>query len=444
MDVCVVGTGYVGLVQAACLADLGHRVMGIDHDPEKIRILESGGIPIYEPGLETIVRRNKKHGRLSFSGDLRDGVERAKIIFICVNTPPLDTGETDLSYVGNVSRGIAKLMKGYKLIVSKSTVPVETGRWIEKTIKRYYRGKQPFDVASNPEFLREGSAVRDFFHPERIVLGVETKRAETLLRQLYAKIKSRVVVTDIESAELIKHASNSFLATKISFVNSLARICDSVGADILKVVEGMGLDSRIGAKFLHAGIGFGGFCFPKDLAAFIHIGEKSNVDLKILRAARSINDEQVFYFLDRIRQRLKIFRGKRIAVLGLTFKPHTDDLRYAPALKLINALVDRGAGVNAYDPIANGKAKSLLPDQVCFFDNPYAAVRKSDVVVVCTEWPQILKMDFRRVRKLVRKPIIFDGRNALSSAHLTKLGFTYTGVGSRGWRETRKNGSFFY
>ncbi|MBI4430527.1 MAG: UDP-glucose/GDP-mannose dehydrogenase family protein [Candidatus Omnitrophica bacterium] len=444
MDVCVVGTGYVGLVQAACLADLGHCVIGIDHDPEKIRILESGGIPIYEPGLEAIVRRNKKRKHLRFSGQLRDGVERAKIIFICVNTPPLDTGETDLTYVANVSRGIAKYMNGYRLIVSKSTVPVETGRWIEKTVKRFYRGKQPFDVASNPEFLREGSAVHDFFHPERIVLGVDSKRAERLLRELYAKIKTRFVVTDIESAELIKHASNSFLATKISFINSLARVCDSVGADVLQVAEGMGLDSRIGPKFLQSGIGFGGFCFPKDLAAFIHIGEKANVDLKILRAARAINDEQVFYFLDLIRQRLKVLRRKNIAVLGLTFKPNTDDLRYAPSLKLIHALIDRGTRVSVYDPVAMNKARPLLPDQVRFAENTYDAVRNADAMVVCTEWPKIVRTDFGKVKRLMRKPIIFDGRNALPGKLLTDMGFIYTGVGVRGWRENRKNGLLFY
>jgi len=435
----------VGLVQAACLADLGHRVMGIDHDPEKLKSFERGEIPIYEPGLEVIVKRNRKAGRLSFSGDLREGVERSKIIFICVNTPPLDTGETDLSYVGNVSKNIARYMTGYKLIVSKSTVPVETGRWIEKTVKRYYKGKGAFDVASNPEFLREGTAVHDFFHPERIVLGIQTKQAETLLRQLYSKIKNtRFVITDIESAELIKHASNSFLATKISFINSLARVCDNVGADITQVAHGMGLDSRIGHKFLQAGIGFGGFCFPKDLAAFIHIGDKSNVDLKILRAARAVNEEQVFYFVDRIRQRLKTVRGKSLAVLGLTFKPNTDDLRYSPALKLVHALVDRGASVNVYDPIALEKAKPLLPDQIRSFSDPYAAVKKTDAIIVCTEWPQIVKMDFKKVKRLVRKPIVFDGRNALSGKVLTQLGFLYTGVGVRGWQENRKNDHLFY
>ena len=432
MDVCVVGTGYVGLVTAACLADLGHKVIGIDHDTEKISMLEEGKVPIYEPGLQKLVTRNRKRKRLSFGSDLQYGVEKSTVIFICVNTPPLETGESDLSAVANVSKGIARWKNGYKLVVSKSTVPVETGKWIKRTIKRYSKSNGSFDVASNPEFLREGRAVHDFFYPERIVLGVESKRAERILRKLYAKIKTQVLVTDIESAELIKHASNSFLATKISFVNSLARICDAVGANILEVTKGMGLDSRIGHRFLHAGIGFGGFCFPKDLSALIHIGEKNNVDLKILQAARAINDEQVFYFLEHVKRPFGSLAGLNIAVLGLTFKPHTDDLRYAPALKMIDELLDQGAHIRAYDPVAMDKARKLLPEQVHFADSPYLAVTGSDAVVLVTEWPQLLKLDFRKVKRLVRRPFLFDGRNAWPKDALVKMGFRYAGVGVQG------------
>lgn len=440
MDVCVVGTGYVGLVTAACFAELGHRVIGVDHDPVKIRQLEEGKIPIYEPGLDALVLRNRKRKRLVFSGDLRYGVENARAIFICVNTPPLDTGEADLSAVANVSKGIARFMKGYRLVVSKSTVPVETGKWIKRTIKRYYKGSGSFDVASNPEFLREGTAVRDFFNPDRVVIGVESKRAEALLRKLYARIKTKILVTDIESAEIIKHASNSFLATKISFVNSLARVCDAVGADILRVTEGMGLDPRIGAQFLRAGIGFGGFCFPKDLSAFINIGEKVNVDLKILRGAQAVNDEQVFYFLERIRRRVGSLGNLNVAVLGLTFKPDTDDLRYAPALKLIHSLVDAGAVVTAYDPIGMEKAKSALPDSVRMGKDPYDTVRRAHMLVLATEWTEFLKLDFRKVKRLMRRPLIFDGRNALNKENLCRLGFEYVGVGTRVFaKKSRKN-----
>lgn len=429
MKVCVVGSGYVGLVTAACFADAGHRVIGIDHDVEKITMLNSGKIPIYEPGLHALVARNRRRGWLIFSSDLKFGVQHSQVIFICVNTPPLDTGETDLSSVFNVSKSIARWMNGYKLIVSKSTVPVETGKWIERTVRRYYKGRSGFDVASNPEFLREGTAIGDFVRPDRIVLGVESKRAERLLRALYKGTKARILVTDVRSAELIKHASNSFLANKISFVNSLARVCDAVGANIQEVTEGMGLDPRIGPDFLQAGIGFGGFCFPKDLSAFIHIGEKVNVDLKILRAARAINDGQVFYFLERIRTRMANVSGATLAVLGLSFKPETDDLRYAPALPLIRSLADEGARIKTYDPVAMEKAKRLLPDQVIFSSSPYEAVKGADAIVLTTEWPVFLKLSFTRLRKLVRKPIVFDGRNAWPGPKLAQLGFHYVGVG---------------
>jgi len=329
-NVCVIGTGYVGLVTGACLSELGHKVICVDNDISKIALLKKNKIPIYEPGLEEIVKKNTKNKRLSFTAKIKEGVEKSEIIFIAVGTPPRDDGSADLSYVEIVAREIAENMNTYKLIVDKSTVPVETGERGEMTIKRNIKKNIDFDVASNPEFLREGSAVYDTFNPDRIVVGVKTKKAETLLKELYSPIKAPVLVTDIKSAEIIKHASNSFLAMKISYINAVANICEKTGADIVKVAEGIGMDSRIGKSFLNAGIGFGGFCFPKDLEAFYWISKKVGFDFKLLKEVKEINEYQRALLLKKIEEAVWNLKGKTIGILGLAFKPETDDMRFAP------------------------------------------------------------------------------------------------------------------
>ncbi|MBU3912317.1 MAG: UDP-glucose/GDP-mannose dehydrogenase family protein, partial [Candidatus Omnitrophica bacterium] len=330
MNVCIIGAGYVGLVTGACFADLGHRVICADNDRKKIEALKKSRIPFYEKGLDDMVRRNIKAGRLSFVPTIKEGVKDSLVIFICVGTPSKPNGEADLSYVENVAAEIARNLTSYHLIVEKSTVPVETGKWVEHTIRTNIRKKVRFDVASNPEFLREGTAIRDFMRPDRIVIGVETKRAEDILRELYDKVNAEIVVTDIKSAELIKHASNSFLAAKISFINSVANVCERTGADITKVAHGMGLDARIGKSFLQSGIGYGGSCFPKDVDAFMYISGKLGYDFGILKAARKVNEEQRAIFVKKIEEALWIVKGKTIGILGLSFKPQTDDMRSAP------------------------------------------------------------------------------------------------------------------
>lgn len=428
MNVCIVGTGYVGLVSGACLAELGHRVICVDSDPKKIALLKARRCHFYEPDLEPLVAKHVAGKRLSASQSIREGVAKSEIIFICVNTPPRPNGEADLSFVENVSRQIAAALTSYRLIVSKSTVPVETGRWIKRTIELHVKKGVSFDVAANPEFLSEGTSVRDFMVPDRIVLGVESPRAEKLLRELYAALKAPILVTDIESAELIKHASNTYLATKISFANSLSQLCDAVGADVRLVAEGLGLDHRIGRDFLNAGVGFGGSCFPKDLAAFIRIGERRGIDLKILGATREINERQKLYFLKLIQQELWNLSGKRIAVLGLSFKPDTDDMRFAPSCDVIEALQREGAEIVAYDPVAMEKAKAVLKG-VRFAKDAYQCAKGADAVVLVTEWKEFQELDLKRLRKGMTAPYFFDGRNVFEPEDMARAGFRYVGVG---------------
>jgi UDPglucose 6-dehydrogenase len=430
MEISVIGTGYVGLVTGACFAELGNQVTCIDNDEKKIRALRKMVIPIYEPGLEEMVRENVKKKRLSFSTSIKDGIKKSKVVFIAVGTPSRPNGEADLTCVENVSQQIARHLDGYKLVVEKSTVPVETGKWIEHTIRINKKAKAQFDVASNPEFLREGSAIYDFMHPDRIVVGVESKRGEEILSELYRPLKAPLVVTDIKSAELIKHASNSFLATKISFINAVSQVCDKVGADIIKVAEGMGLDKRIGRKFLDAGIGYGGSCFPKDVDAFIHLSEKSGYDFSLLREVRKVNDYQKESFVKLIEKKLWILRDKTIGVLGLAFKPGTDDMRNAPSLDIIRILQKEGAKIKAFDPQAMRKAGEYL-DGVKFCRDAYEAARGSDCLVVITEWDEFKELDFKRIKKLIKQPVIFDGRNIYSPAAMEKLGFQYFGIGRR-------------
>lgn len=428
MKICVVGTGYVGLVSGACFASLGNNVTCVDIDKKKIDMLKKGRMPIYEPGLEELVREDVKNGNLFFSTDLPGTVRKTDVIFIAVGTPPLPNGEADLSMIEEVARTIAKEIDRYKLVVEKSTVPVQTGEWIAKTVRRYAKKGAKFDVASNPEFLREGSAVQDFMNPDRVVLGVESKRARDILNELYKPLKAPLVFTDIKSAEIIKHASNSFLAAKISFINAISRVCELAGADVEQVAIGMGLDRRIGKTFLNAGLGFGGFCFPKDLSAFIRISEKLGYDFELLKSVEKINEEQKMHFVRKIEQAIWNFRGKTIGVLGLAFKPNTDDMRFAPSLDIIAALQEMGAKVNAYDPHSMEKAKQTL-NKVNFFSDAYAACRKADCVVILTEWNEFKELDLVKLKKLVAQPVIVDGRNIYDPAKMKKLGFRYFSVG---------------
>ena len=429
MNICIIGSGYVGLVTGACFADLGNNVICVDNNESKILKLKKGIMPIYEPGLDELVKRNVKEGRLSFSSKLREGVKRSEVIFISVGTPSKDNGDADLTYVENVAREIALAMPSYRLIVEKSTVPVNTGEWVEHTINVFNKRKIKFDVASNPEFLKEGSAIADFMNPDRIVVGVRSKKAADILRELYKPLKAQIVVTDIKSAELIKHASNSFLATKISFINAVANICDKVGADISDVARGMGLDRRISKDFLNAGIGFGGSCFPKDLAAFIHIAEKIGYDFGLLKEVFSVNREQKKLAIKKIEGLLWNLPKKTVGILGLSFKPGTDDLREAPSLEIIEALLKEGVRIKAYDPVAMSKAREHLKGGVKFCKDAYEVARNSDCLVVATEWNEFKELDFKKIKKLMRQAIVVDGRNIYDPLEMKKLGFRYVGMG---------------
>lgn len=436
MNISIIGSGYVGLVTGSCLAELGNKVTCADSNNKKIAGLKKGIIPIYEPGLEELVANNVKRKRLSFTSSIKEAVRGTEVIFIAVGTPPLDNGEADLTGIENVARNIAvnlpagrQGMTGYRLIVEKSTVPVETGEWVKRTISTYIKRKVKFDVASNPEFLREGSAINDFMHPDRIVIGVESKKARDILVNLYKPLNAPLVVTNIKSAELIKHASNAFLATKISFINAISRICDRVGADVEEVAKGMGLDKRIGRYFLNAGLGYGGSCFPKDLDAFITICEKLGYNFELLKSVKEINEGQKSFILKKLKDSLWIIKDKTISVLGLSFKPDTDDIRNAPSLDIIKALQEEGARVKVYDPQAMKKAKEVL-EKVKFCKDPYEACKGSDCLLIVTEWNEFKELDFVKAKRLLKRPLIIDGRNIYEPGSLEKLGFTYIGVGN--------------
>jgi UDPglucose 6-dehydrogenase len=444
MNVSVIGTGYVGLVTGACLAEVGHQVVCMDDDAEKIQVLLDGAMPIYEPHLEEMVKRTRAAGRLRFTSQVAEAVREA-----AVNTPPRPDGEADLSYVELATRRIAEHAVRSTLITEKSTVPVQTGLWIEKTLAIYgKRSGVEFDVASNPEFTREGMAVEDFLHPDRIVIGVRSPRAEALLRELYAPIVEArfrcpihaecrrasappFLVTDLASAELIKHASNSFLAMKIAFANALADVCELAGADVLQVVEGVGLDRRIGRAFLNAGIGFGGSCFPKDLKAFVKIAERNGYDFALLKEVERINQQRRDHVLEKLRRALWVLRGKRIGLLGLAFKPNTDDVREAPALAIARRLLEEGVEVQGYDPQAAVKARQALPElHVC--PTPYGVAKAAEALILCTEWAEFHTLDWSRMKAQMVRPLILDGRNALDREQMITLGFEYIGVGRAG------------
>lgn len=434
MKLTVVGGGYVGLTTGVCFAHLGHQVMVVEKIPQKVELLKAGRSPIYEPGLEELLQENLRGGRLAFTTDLEEGLEFSDIIFICVGTPQGQDGSADLSQVEEVARETAKLITSYKLLVEKSTVPVNTHRLIKKTVQRYMKGSDiPFDVASNPEFLREGSAIEDFLKPDRIVVGVESERARKIFEELYRGFNCPIIFTDPATSELIKHASNSFLAMKISFINMVADLCEKAGADVRLVADGMGYDRRIGRAFLNAGVGYGGSCFPKDVKAFIRMAQDYGLDFGLLKEVERINQERPVKFVEKVREALWSLRGKKLAVWGLSFKPDTDDIREAPAIKVVSLLLKEGAELFLYDPKAMDSFRVIFPEGrgIRYAGGMYEAVEDVEALLILTEWEEFVKADLRRVRERMSLPIIVDGRNIYDPEHLKSLGFEYypTGVG---------------
>jgi len=427
MNISVIGTGYVGLVTGSCLAKIGHNVICIDNDNNKVELLIRGEIPIFEPGLRELITNVKADGRISFTTSIKEAVDKSEVIFICVGTPTTLEGEADLSAVEEVSREIAKYLTEFRLIIEKSTVPVQTGEKIRRTIK-LNNPNAVFEVASNPEFLREGSAIDDFLHPDRIVIGSDTKKARDIIAKIFEKIDAPKIFTSIKSAEIIKHASNSFLAMKISYINALSFICERTGADINEVARGMGLDHRIGMEFLRAGIGFGGSCFPKDIEAFIKIAEKLGYNFQLLKDVKKINIEIKEYFIKIVEDLLWNIKGKRIGVLGLSLKPNTDDMREAPSIYIINKLKEKGASIVAYDPVAIKNAEKFLKD-IAFVDSPYTAARNADALIILTEWEEFKKMNLDMIKKQLKTPIIIDGRNIFDPKNMKEKGFIYRCIG---------------
>ena len=428
MKICIVGTGYVGLVTGTCFAEIGHDVICVDNAPEKVKMLNAGQMPIYEPGLEELVKKNAAAGRLKFTTSTKDGVGKSDVVFIAVPTPPQPDGSVDLSYMEKVSREIADVLTRYKIIVDKSTVPVRTGEKVCETIRRYCKSKVEFDVVSNPEFLREGFAVQDFLKPDRIVFGVQSQRPVHALKEIYAPLNAPVVVTDVNSAELIKHASNSFLALKISYINAVSVICEAAGANVEEVANGMGMDKRIGREFLNASLGYGGSCFPKDLSAFIKIAEQLGYDFALLREVQKINAQQMERFVRKIADTLWVIKDKTIGVLGLSFKQNTDDIRMSPAIALCLRLRKEGARLKVYDPKAMDKARTVLKEAT-FMDDMNKVPEGCDALVIATEWPEFKKLDLQRARKSMTHPILFDGRNLFEPAEMEALGFIYKSIG---------------
>jgi UDPglucose 6-dehydrogenase len=431
MRVCIVGCGHVGLVTGACLAERGHAVLGVDADASRVALLRRGKVPFHEPGLDRLVARHRRSGRLRFSGSIAEGVRFGEVVFICVPTPPRPDGSADLSFVEHVSRSIARALPGYRLVCEKSTVPVNTCDQVRATIAKYARKGADFDVASTPEFLREGRAVEDAMKPDRVVVGVETPRAEKILRELFRPFGAPIVATDIRSAELIKHASNSFLALKISYANALAAVCERVGADVMNVTRGMGLDARIGPQFLSAGIGYGGSCFPKDVRAFEAISRQLGYDFALLREVERLNREARERFVQRVEQQLWIVKDKTVGALGLSFKPDTDDVRESVALAVVRDLAGRGARVRAFDPQAMEAARRELRGVrgVRFCRRAADVFARADCVLILTEWPAFAKLDYARLKSRMAHPTILDGRNLLDPEALRRLGYTYRGVG---------------
>jgi UDPglucose 6-dehydrogenase len=443
----VIGCGYVGLVTGACLAAAGHEVICTDIDDKRIDQLKAGKVPIYEEHLDEVLKRAVAEQKISYISDAGEAIRAGEVIFICVGTPPKESGEADLSAIDHVARQVATEARSPKLVVEKSTVPALTGVQLQKALAAYSAGSGPkFYVASNPEFLREGTAVGDFFHPDRIVVGVEDADSAAKLREIYQPILDRkfhcpihaggcpketageLLVTTINSAELIKHASNSFLALKISYANVISDLCERIGADVEEVTHAMGLDPRIGAQFLKAGLGFGGFCFPKDIQAFIHLSASVGVDFEMLKAAERVNKQRLERFFEKIHHALWVIKGKRVAVLGLAFKANTDDIRFAPALEVIRKLLEEGAIVHASDPEAISRTKFIFP-QVVYHEDPYDALKQADAALVCTEWQVFRKLDWERAGRLMARRLVIDGRNLYSPKKMRELGFEYHSFG---------------
>ena len=431
MKITVIGTGYVGLVAGACLADMGNEVICVDNDTNKINQLKNGVIPIYEPGLEELVKANSKEGRLSFSSDLDNAVKISQVCFIAVGTPQGEDGSADLKYVFDVAKSIAKAMNEYKVIVNKSTVPVGTAQKVEQIVKE--NTNHPFDVVSNPEFLKQGNAVDDFLHPDRVIIGSNSDKATQIMQDIYApffRTGNRVIVMDVKSSEMTKYASNSFLATKISFMNEIANLCEKVGADAQMVRIGMSTDSRIGNKFLFPGLGYGGSCFPKDVKALVKTGMENNCEMKIVAAADEVNKKQREIFVNKIINRFKgNLQGKTIGIWGLAFKPKTNDMREAPAITIINKLLECGAKIQAFDPKAIDSAKFHFGDKITYCDTAYDALKNADCMVLLTEWNEFRRPDFERIKELLKAPIIFDGRNQYDENRLKQKGFEYYQIG---------------
>lgn len=431
MHIAVIGTGYVGLVTGACFADFGMRVTCVDKDESKIASINAGKMPIYEPGLDALVAKNAREGRLKFSTDVRETVERSLVVFLAVGTPPSGDGSADMSQIDEVAYEIARSLNGYKVIVTKSTVPVGAASRIKKIIEENKATPSRFSVAANPEFLREGAAINDFMRPDRVVIGCSDDEAVAILKDIYRPlylIETPIVITTPESAEMIKYASNAFLATKVSFINEISRLCELLGADVHDVAKGMGMDARIGSKFLHPGPGFGGSCFPKDAQALVALGRTVNYDVRIVEAALRVNESQKTSIIDRIRRLLPVLDGRTIAILGLAFKPETDDIREAPSIKIIGDLLEAGARVRAYDPAAMESARRLLTD-VEYCEDEYEAARGSDALVVVTEWNQFRRLDMDRLKQLMREPNIIDLRNLYEPETMRSAGFKYLAMG---------------
>ena len=432
MELCIIGSGYVGLVSGACFAEIGHSVVCVDNDQRKVDMLHRGEIPIYEPGLEDLVHRNVAAKRLRFTNSIADGVDHSQVVFIAVPTPPQADGSVDLTYIERVAREIAGVLKPgqYRVVVDKSTVPVKTGEKVDATIRRYNPAAE-FDVVSNPEFLREGCAVPDLMNPDRIVIGSASQKATDLMKRLYEPFQSPILVTDVNSAELIKHAANSFLSLKISYINAVSAICEASGADVEMVADGIGTDKRIGRNFLNAGLGYGGSCFPKDVKAFIAIAEELGTPFHLLKEVERINSHQLDRYLKKVREALWVLRDKRIAVWGLTFKPDTDDVRNSVAIDLINRLVAEGAIVTAYDPKGMEKAVEykLIPPSVKLVSSPLEAVEGAEALLLATEWKEFARQDFAAVKASMHTPLVFDGRNHFNPKTMREMGFVYYGVG---------------
>ena len=450
VSISVIGSGYVGLVAAVCFAEMGHRVVCVDNDESKVKMLREGGVPIFEHHLPELLKKHLNQG-VSFTTDLATAVEESEAVFIAVGTPQGETGAADLSYVEAVVSEIARSIKSYKVIVEKSTVPVYTNEWVSRVLFRHGVGQQEFDVVSNPEFLREGTAVVDFLHPDRIVVGANGERAAEVLRRIYAPLTSgeyykggdalpgacsaerpaKLLVTSAQSAEIIKHASNAFLALKISFINAVSNLAEAVDADIEDIAQGIGLDSRIGSRFLRAGLGYGGSCFPKDVAAFHWVAQQQRVDFSLLEEVRKINDAQRDIFFNKVRSALWTLRGKRLAALGLAFKADTDDIRESPAIEVIRKLLDAGASVTAYDPAAMERTREVLPEssKMSYASDAYEAAKDADAVLILTEWREFAELDLTRLDQALKYPIVIDGRNLYTQKGMEEHGFTYVSMG---------------